>query len=124
LSIIFSTLALSISAGTLYYTIRYNTNNTKKQTKKDQNDYLKLLTRLINKMVFNNTPELKKQMLNTLREELNFCSVFENDNEFNDLSKDIDDKAYMLYVLSDINIFKQTKEKCLKKIRNFKTNIL
>lgn len=74
-------------------------------------------------MAFVNTPETKEQMLNTLREELIFCSVFENDNEFNDLSKDIDDKVYMLYDTKEINIFKQTKEKCLKKIRNFKTNI-
>ncbi len=123
MSIIFSASALIISAGTIYYTIRYNTKNTKKQTKEKQNDYLKLLTRLINKMAFTNTHELKEQMLNTLREELNFCSVFENDNEFNDLSKDIDDKVYMLYDTKEINIFKQTKEKCLKKIRNFKTNI-
>ncbi len=123
MSIIFSASALIISAISLFYTIRYNTNNTKKQTKEKQNDYLKLLTRLINKMAFVNTPETKEQMLNTLREELIFCSVFENDNEFNDLSKDIDDKVYMLYDTKEINIFKQTKEKCLKKIRNFKTNI-
>lgn len=116
---IISGLALIVSAGTFFYTIHVNNQSTVRNLKKDQSNYLKSLTRLVKTITFSSSPEFKENTLDSLREELTFCTYFDNNLSFQEFSLNLDDNVYVLCNSQTEYDFNSIKDTCISDIRNF-----
>lgn len=112
--------ALLISFGNIGYTVYRDEKNKNDSIKKEQVSYLKSLTKLIKSISFHNTEELKLDQLELVRDELTFCSCYDNNMQFQDLSVKLDDIVYLMCNSEDENDFKEHKNKCLSEIKSFK----
>ena len=112
--------ALLISFGNIGYTVYHDEKNKNDSIKKEQVNYLKSLTKLVKSISFHNTEELKLDQLELVRDELTFCSCYNDDVQFQDLSVEVDDIVYLMCNSKDDSDFKEQKNKCLSEIRNFK----
>ncbi|SMP86360.1 hypothetical protein SAMN06314042_10244 [Epsilonproteobacteria bacterium SCGC AD-308-O04] len=112
--------AFLLSLGSFGYSIYSNNENTKNNIKREQTNYLKQLNRIINNINFNSDDLIKQNALNSIREELNFCTCYEDETSFQNFSTNIDDNFYMLCSAIVEDDFLLTKEKCLNEIQNFK----
>jgi len=112
--------AVILSLLSFLYTNYTNSKHNERIIKKEQNDYLKHLTRLVNKIIFTEKSEIKYNILNSLREELTFCTCYENNTKFLNLSEDLDDNIFILCTTKSNEDFLQIKERCITDLRKFK----
>lgn len=114
-----ASIALIVSFGSFLYTIISNISASTKAVKKERVNYLKLLTRLVNNITFVSEQEVKQSALDSLREELNFCTCYESELSFQEFSTEIDDTVYVICNSSVEEDFLSSKNRCLEKLRSF-----
>jgi hypothetical protein len=112
--------ALLISFGNVGYTIYHDKKNETDNIKKEQISYLKSLTQIIKSISFHSTDELKLDQLELVRDELTFCSCYDQNKPFQNLSLELDDMVYVMCTTKNEHDFKEQKNASLSEIRNFK----
>lgn len=116
-----SDMATCIAVLGLLYTIYYNKTKEKRESKKEKKQFFKKLVEMVVKITFYDTQNEKDTKLDTLRDELNFCEVFhDNEKDYLTFSEKIDDDFYILTTDKCEQNFKEIQNNLLTYIRNFK----
>lgn len=112
--------AVIISIISFLYTLISNANNSKKELIKERKNFLKLIAKLIRSIKYQNTEIEKTNILDEVREELNYNTCYEDNDKFIIFNEDIDDSVYSLIRSECPNDFDILKDEILEKINNFK----
>lgn len=113
--------ALILSAISLLYTFFSNKENKKNEIKNEKLSFLKSLNKIIRGMSFTDSDDTKNNILDLVREELNYvCSFDDNISSFNEFSEKIDDKVFLLSRSTCINDFTTQKEEIIQEIKLYK----
>jgi hypothetical protein len=115
-----ATIAIIFSVASFGYTIYSNNKNNKDIKTREQLSYLKSLSRTVRSIAYETDSNIKESTLDTLRDELNYCTCYDNEIEFEDFSANIDDFFYAMTSSSSKDDYSNLKEKCLNEIQNFK----
>ncbi len=117
---IIATGALIVSTCSLIYTYYSSYNNKERELKKEKVAFLKSITKLIRGMTFSHSYDVKSNILDSIREELNFSSCYDNNEKFNEFSEKLDDDVYILTQSTCDIDFLNLKEIIIDNIRLFK----
>lgn len=112
--------ALITSFFTLYYTYSTDKKNKKNDLRKDKLIYLKDLTLIIRSIHFNSDTPSKEHAFDNLRDQLNYCSCFEESTTFDKSSEELDDNFYSLIHTQTDNEFLTIKEDLIASIEKLK----
>lgn len=112
--------AVVVSIFNIFYTYRSSVNISNKNLKKEQYTYLRQLAKIIHSFSFEEDEVNKQKILNEIREELTYCSCFQNNDSFEKFSCEIDDTTYCAFEAKNKEDFEELKNKILICIENFK----
>ncbi|PNV83481.1 MAG: hypothetical protein C0627_05135 [Sulfurimonas sp.] len=115
-----ASIAVLFSIGSFGYTIYSNNKNNENIKTREQLSYLKSLNRIVKSITYETDSNIKESTLDTLRDELNYCTCYDNKVEFEDFSANVDDFFFAMTSASSKNDYSDLKEKCLNEIQNFK----
>lgn len=117
---IIATGALIVSVASLIYTFYSNHTSKERELKKEKVIFLKSLAKLIRSMTFTHTTDIKNNILDSIREELNFSTCYENNKNFIEFSEELDDNVYSLSQSTCSEDFSNLKERIIENIKSFK----
>lgn len=117
---IIATGALFVSVASLIYTFYSNHTSKERELKKEKVIFLKSLAKLIRSMTFTHTTDIKNNILDSIREELNFSTCYENNKNFIEFSEELDDNVYSLSQSTCSEDFSNLKERIIENIKSFK----
>lgn len=117
---IIATGALIVSVASLFYTFYSNHTSKERELKKEKVTFLKSLAKLIRSMTFTHTTDIKNNILDSIREELNFSTCYDNNEKFIQFSEELDDNVYSLSQSTCSEDFSNLKERIIENIKSFK----
>lgn len=112
--------AVVVSIFNIFYTYRSSVNISNNNLIKEQYTYLRQLAKIIHSFSFEKGEIDKQNILNEIREELTYCSCFQNNDSFEKFSCEIDDNTYCASEAENKEDFEELKNKILTSIEKFK----
>jgi len=108
-------LALLISLGSLIYTNKMD----QKNNKKDKRDFLKLLSSSLRGINQRDSLDQKIVKQEQIIDELNYCSAFCDEPQYEEFRYEFDEKIYLIVNVSDTGDFFRLHNEGVSMLENF-----
>lgn len=111
--------AFFVSLISFLYTIYYTHKIDIKNDKKEKRNFLKLLSSGLRGINSSDSLDEKLIKQGQIRDELNYCSSFCDDTEYETFKCDFDDKVYLIANSTNVGDFSRLHSECTSMLENF-----